>query len=159
VAAAVKEAVGLAVQEAVQAVLAEVLTNADLLAQLARLVAPAAPPVQQAPARPAVRQRLGRAAAWVGGKARAFADACRALTGTAVNLAAVCWARLRLLRHLKYQLLAAAGVGVAAGLAAYWAGPVLAALASGAGGFATTWAVQAGLWLRRLLAGAALPQA
>jgi len=44
----------------------------------------------------------------------------------------------------------ALGIGMAIGLAAWLAGPWLSALAGGIGGFTTTLAVQAGLWLRRV---------
>ena len=47
------------------------------------------------------------------------------------------------------QLAVALAVGAAAGAGAYFAGPWLAGLAAGAGGFAAALALQAGLWLRR----------
>jgi hypothetical protein len=56
------------------------------------------------------------------------------------------------LRRYKRPLLAATGVGVVLGVAAYFAGPWLAAMASGVGGFMTTLAVQAWRWVRRTLA-------
>ena len=49
------------------------------------------------------------------------------------------------------ELLTAMSVGVAAGTVAYFAGPWLAAGVSAVGGFATTLAVHAGLWFRRVL--------
>jgi hypothetical protein len=57
------------------------------------------------------------------------------------------------------QLLTALTVGIAAGTAAYFAGPWFAAGVSAAGGFATTLAVQAGLWLRRTFNVSAVPHA
>ena len=45
----------------------------------------------------------------------------------------------------------ALAIGVAAGTAVYFADPWLAAAFGGVGGFAATLAVQAGLWLRRLM--------
>jgi hypothetical protein len=163
VADAVRQAVSAAVQEAVRGVLAELLTNPDLLALLR---GPLAPPTQakeqpgtEAHPRPTVRQRLARVKACVGGQLRALGGACRAAaTGVCRSAVSGC-ARLAVARRFKGPLLASAGVGVLAGVAAYYAGPWLAALASGAGGFAAALAVQAGLWLRRLLAGAALPGA
>ena len=59
--------------------------------------------------------------------------------------------RLELLRPFRMPILIALSIGVIAGVAAYFAGPWLSAVASGLGGFATTLAVQAGLWLRRML--------
>jgi hypothetical protein len=53
-------------------------------------------------------------------------------------------------RHFKGQLLMALSIGVVVGALAWFAGPWLAAVASGIGGFATTLAIQGGLWLRRL---------
>ena len=44
----------------------------------------------------------------------------------------------------------AAAIGLAVGVAAYFAGPWLAGLASGVGGFVTALGVHAGLWLRRV---------
>lgn len=58
---------------------------------------------------------------------------------------------LCVVRPYRNPLLAAAGVGVLAGVLAYLAGPWFASVASGLGGFATTLLVQAGLWLRRTL--------
>jgi hypothetical protein len=62
-------------------------------------------------------------------------------------------------RQFKVQLLTAVAIGVSAGAAAYFAGPWLAAGVSAVGGFATTLAVQAGLWLRRTLGVPAVPNA
>jgi hypothetical protein len=59
---------------------------------------------------------------------------------------------LAVLCRYRRPLLAATGVGVLLGVAAYFAGPWLAALASGVGGFVTTLAVQAWRWVRRTLA-------
>ena len=59
--------------------------------------------------------------------------------------------QLRLLGQFKYQLVTALGVGLAAGVAVYFAGPWLAATAGGVGAFATTLAVQAGVALKRLM--------
>jgi hypothetical protein len=64
--------------------------------------------------------------------------------------------QLRWVVVFKFQVLAAVGVGVITGVAAYHTGPWLSAVASGAGGFAATLAVQAGLWLRQLWCGEAV---
>ena len=61
-----------------------------------------------------------------------------------------------MLACFKSQLLTALGIGLAAGTAVYFAGPWLAAAF---GGFATTLAVQAGLWLRRTFGVSALSDA
>jgi hypothetical protein len=178
VAQAVAEAVGLAVRQALQAVLTEVLTNPEALMQLGRLIAPAAPepapptPAAPAPYRPAFRQRLAGACAWVGGWLRAIhrGVAARlaevrahsaALVGRIGRVLRAAWqgtrAALRLAGRLRYPLLLAAGVGVLVGVAAYHAGPSLAAACSGLAGFLAALGAQAGLWLRQALrAGAAL---
>jgi hypothetical protein len=165
VATVVQESVGIAVREAVQAVLAELLTNPAVLARLQGSAA-SVPSLQPQP--PAARAggwfnaigtSIGGACGRVGasiqrgcghvcGLARfVWRGACRSI-GVACGVA-------RPLALFKGQLLAAFGVGVAAGAAAYFAGPWLAALASGSGAFATTLVVQIGWWLRRTLEGLA----
>ena len=164
VADAVKAAVGAAVREAVQATLTEVFTNPDVLARLREVAAP--PPQQATPppasVKPGLRERLAwlcqrvreglsglrengriglrRIGTWLGGLWRGATAGCAAL-----------WARCRSLGQYKYELLTALGVGAAAGMAAWFAGPYLAALLSGVGGFAATVTVQGWLWLRRSL--------
>jgi hypothetical protein len=162
---AVQAAVGLAVQEAVRGVLTEVLTNPALLAKLRGGAAPApaavSPPV--APGKPRLRERFrqwcGRVAATVraawqecGRVLHQGLSTCRRLPGRVRRGWARCWHRVQVVKHFRVQLLTALAVGVAAGTAAYWAGPWLAAGVSALGGFATALAVQAGLAVRRLLA-------
>jgi len=60
------------------------------------------------------------------------------------------WERLKMVRHIKAPLLLAVGVGTVSGFAAYFAGPWMAVGLGWLGGFATTLAVHAGLWLRRI---------
>jgi hypothetical protein len=62
------------------------------------------------------------------------------------------WGCVQALRYFSVQLLTAVAVGVAAGTAAYLAGPWLAAGVSAAGVFTATLAAHAGFWLRRMLA-------
>ena len=156
VAGAVKEAVALAVREGVQAVLTELLTNPAVLEVLRgtapAAAAPAAPAAVPVPSGAGVGERCRRAWDGLTAGGRAAGAGCVGL-----------WARTReglqnlqqplaVLRRYKRPLLAATGVGVVLGVAAYFAGPWLAALASGVGGFVTTLAVQAWRWLRRTLA-------
>jgi hypothetical protein len=61
------------------------------------------------------------------------------------------WQQCRGLGQLKYQLLGALAVGEAVAVGAWYAGPWLAALVSGVGGFTTSLALQGWLWLRRAL--------
>jgi hypothetical protein len=164
VADAVQSAVGTAVREAVQVTLAEVLANPDALACLR---ATTMPPTQAArppePKRPGLWERLGqqwqrvrgclaglretggaglrRVASWLGGLWR-----CVARGGVSL------WSRCRSLAQFRYELLTAFGVGTAAAVAAWFAGPWLSALLGGVGGFATTAAVWGWLGLRRALA-------
>jgi hypothetical protein len=146
VADAVKQAVTVAVQEAVRGVLAELLTNPDLMALLRGAVPAAAQATLQAAgpdARPAAPPRLARVKSWVGGKVRGLWGACRAAALVARRFVARCRARLAMARRFKGQLLASAGVGVLAEVAACYAGPWLSALAGGHGGFATALAMHA----------------
>jgi hypothetical protein len=159
VAAAVKAAVGVAVQEAVQAVLTEVLTNPAIRARLAGLATPATQPINASP-KPRLRDRIGRIWTWIGtqlfwvGQAahllvQGCHAACRRLLRRTRQACRSTWTRLRIVRHFPVQYLVALVIGGSAGTAAYFAGPWLAAGVSATGGFATTLAVQAGLWLRR----------
>jgi hypothetical protein len=60
--------------------------------------------------------------------------------------------RLGVLVQFRVPLLLAVGVGTAAGIAAYFAGPWVAAGMAWLAGFVTTLTVKTGLSLRRLLA-------
>jgi hypothetical protein len=159
VATAVKEAVGVAVKEAVQAVLTEVLTNPAILAKLCGMATPNARPVNEVP-KPGLRERVSRVWSWIGVRLISVCEAagelgrygwqtCGKLHQRVRQGCMSFWTRVRVVRHFKVQLLNALAVGVAAGMTAYFAGPWLAAGVSAAGGFATTLAVHAGLWLRR----------
>ena len=58
--------------------------------------------------------------------------------------------RLGLAWHFRGQLLAALGAGLAAGLLALAAGPAVAAVLSGVGGFAAALLVMGGIAVRRM---------
>jgi hypothetical protein len=158
VADAVKSAVADAVREAVQTVLTEVLTNPDLVARLraAQDGASAAIPVATVAARPTLRERMRRAACKVGSacavrlrRLREGLDNVRRQTSR--RLVAVSAYR-HLLPHCKLPLLVALSIGITVGVAAWFAGPFFAAFSSGVGGFTTALTLQAGLWLRRMVA-------
>jgi hypothetical protein len=156
---AVREAVGLAVQEAVRAVLTEVLTNPDLLDRLRGRVAPPAQVMEAAvasapvePLRTRLTRGLGRLWSGVGSGLRTLCQACGNRLRQARESVGAAWIRLQGVRRFKSQFLIALAIGTLLGVTAYFAGPWLAAAASGVGGFATTVMVQAGLWLRRLRA-------
>jgi hypothetical protein len=159
VALAVKEAIGLAVKEAVQAVLAEVLTNPAVREQLGGVVSPSVPPAA-VPPKSRLRQWLGQARAWIGRQLGAVCQAvaalprraCQACAALVLRVRQACgalWARVQLLRYIEVQLLTALGLGSAAGVAAYLAGPWLAAGVSAVGGLTTPLVVRAGHWLQR----------
>ncbi len=147
VAAAVKEAVGRAVKEAV---LAEVLSNPDLLGLLRGTLAsqasaePQGPPVESVP--PRTEGVLKKAWKWAKGKVQGLGSRLAALGGY-----------LRVVRRFKVELATALGIGVRAGVAAYYAGPWLSAGVSGLGAFVATLGVHAGLWLRRTWGALAAP--
>ena len=148
VTAAVKDAVGLAVREAIQAVLTEVFANPAVLELLHGATAQ--------PAKVGVRERLRTACSFVGAKTRSVGNACAALCGRTWQGLCGLVKRLAVVRYCKAQLLLALGVGCLAGVAVYFAGPWLAVMAGGVGGFAATSAVQGWLWLRRVLGTAAV---
>jgi hypothetical protein len=159
VAEAVKVAVGTAVREAAQAVLTEVFANPEIRSRLSAIPTAA---VLMTPAKPTLRQRLG---SLFQGVRSCLAGICRACASSVLQLPssvnsgwqrmlrglANLWDRRHAVTQFKYQLLTALGVGSVAGAAAYFAGPWIAAGVSAAGGFATTLAVQAGVWMRKVL--------
>jgi hypothetical protein len=166
VADAVKSAVGTAVKDAVQAVLMEVLSNPEIRARLH-----VSPPlanesldseVLRAPCSPTVGERLSiwwqRARACIVSLRAACTEPLRKLRASASKASQ--WAREHLLalrlryeviRPFNYQLLTALGIGLIVAVIVCYAGPWIAALVGGIGGFVTTLAVQAGLWLRKVL--------
>src|SRR5262249_44670022 len=137
VADAVRAAVVVAVREAVQAVLSEVLTSTEILAKLRdALPPPVATPMATPASGPTLKESLARTWSWLGGRVRSVLVACQGglnqLGEGAVRVkkrlqkaGQAVW--LRLLRPFGGQLLLAAGIGVAAGVAAFLAAPWLAA--------------------------------
>jgi hypothetical protein len=151
VAAAVRDAVGSAVQQAVQAVLREALANPELLARLGTVAAPApAPPAAPAAAKATWKQRW----VWVRQKVTAWASAVRMECGRRLGQAGRCatgvWNRLMILSRFPYSLLTAAVVAVAAGVAACFAQPWLAAAAGYVTAFAALLSVRVREAWRRL---------
>jgi hypothetical protein len=149
---AVRQAVGQAVKEAVQAVLAEVLTNADLLAAARTLLAPGAP--AGVPADPPERPKglFRRACDKVQAGVAVAANACAAMAGRVAGVKAAARAGWQLARRFKGRLLAAGGVGLAAGAATLLAAPWLGVAAASVVGFCGTLAVKARNALRGLFA-------
>jgi hypothetical protein len=150
VADAVKAGVGSAVKEAVQAVLKEVLTNPEIRA---RLAPPPPPPVPDPPRSSGL---WGRVRTGFGYLRNTCANLLHAAAGAVTHArkrvqekCAFVWSALRIFWPFKFQILFAMTVGAAVGMAEPW----MAAIITGIGGFVTTLAVQASLWLRSLLAG------
>ena len=175
VADAVKAAVGIAVKEAVQAVLREILTNPDFRARLRPMPETLAPeqlnsePLKTSSS-PSFGERLN--GAWQ--LARDFMVRLRAACAEPLRklrtLASTTWQfaseprsawRMysEVLRPFRSQLLTALGVGLVVAVVVWYAGPWLAALVGGIGGFVISLAVQASLWLRQILAASAEPAA
>jgi hypothetical protein len=163
VADAVKSAVGIAVKEAVEAVVKEVLANQAILAKLRPLpvamVAEAAPAPAPAPITLSqrlsnCRQRVSSYAAKVGAKCQQAILRLRTNTGElwqqAIGLPIALWNHRELLWHFKGQILAAIAIGLLMAVLTRYAEPWISTVISGVGGFMTTLAVQAGLWLRSL---------
>ena len=150
---AVRQAVGQAVKEAVQAVLTEVLTNADLLATLRTILpVPSSPdaPMTGPPERP--RGFFRRACDGIKAGLGAAAKTCAAVAGKVAGVKAVARAGWSLAKRFKGRVLAACGVGVAAGAVTFLAAPWVGVAAAAVGGFFTTLAVAARDGLRKLFA-------
>jgi hypothetical protein len=155
---AVRQAVGEAVKETLQAVLTEALTNADLVAAARTLLAPGTPAdvPPDNPTTPPERPRgLFRR---VGDKFQAgvavAANACAAVAGRVAGVKTAVRAGWQLARRFKGRLLAAGGVGLAAGAVTLWAAPWLGVAAASVAGFFSTLAVSARNALRGLFASA-----
>jgi hypothetical protein len=152
---AVQQAVELAVREGVhqgvRSALAEVLSNPEVLAVLRAAAAPA-PDAQPAPAVP---PRSGRLWGWAKAGLRKAHSNLAAALGRARQVASAAWNGVSVLRPFYGQLLVALGVGAAAGVGAYFAGPYVAAAAGWLAGVLSSLAVQAGIAFRRLTAQAA----
>lgn len=137
---AVKEATA----EAVQATLTEILTSPELMGLIGASRAPD-PTVETAPPAPddngpGIRDRVGSALNWAGQKVRSAREACARKLSCVLGL----WG-------LRRQLAVSLGVGAAAGLAAYAAGPLAASVLTAAVSFTSSFASRARLWLRRAL--------
>jgi hypothetical protein len=151
---AVRQAVGEAVKETLQAVLSEALTNADLVAAARTLLAPGTavdvPP--DYPTTPPERPKglFRRAGEKAQAAVAAAGTACAAVAGRVAGVKAVARAGWGLTKRFKGRLLAAGGVGLAAGALTLWVGPWLGVAAAWMGGFFGTLAVQARNALRGL---------
>jgi hypothetical protein len=153
---AVKQAVGEAVRETFQAVITEVVSNPDLLAAARTLLAPgtAADVPADSPTTPPEPPRglFRRACDGVKAGLAAVGSACAAVAGQAAGVKAVARGGWRLVKQFRGRVLAACGVGVAAGALTLWAAPWLGVLSASVAGFFSTLAVSARNALRGLFA-------
>src|SRR5262245_59023317 len=151
---AVRQAVGAAVRETLQAVITEVVSNPDLLAAARTVLTPGSPadvpPEPREPPRSLFRRACDGVKAGLAVAATACHGAGASVARQAAAVKSLARSGWRLLRRSRGRLLAACGVGVAAGALTYLAGPWLAVAASSAAGFVTTLAVQAASGLRQL---------
>jgi len=167
VADAVKAGVGTAAKEAVQAVLMEMLTNPELRARLfppalpvAKLADPNTLATENATVMPQPRrgwwQRVRACISFMRTTCETVLHAADAALSHAWQCTcahcAAAWANCGMLWPYKFQILFALLIGVSVGIGVCHAEPWIAALTSGVGGFVTTLTVQAGLWLRKVMA-------
>jgi hypothetical protein len=150
------------VQQAVQSVLTEVLTNPEILAKLRPQPASTAPPQ---PAAPTFRQRLNNVVARIRTRLTGLRTACAEKIAAvktlishqwrcAIGRLASLWTPVRMLRPFRFQILVALAIGVMIAVGVWHDGRWLGAVASGINGFVLALSVQIGLWLRQMFAGA-----
>ena len=152
---AVESAVRQGVREGVRGALSEILTDPEVLAALRATVAAQAAEAQPAPQSPAPESKpglLGRAWNRIKAGAHQAGSALTRATQRVRQAASTSWGGLRLLQPFRTQILLALGVGAAAGVGAYFAGPYVAAGAGWLAGVLSTVAVQAVVAFRRLTA-------
>jgi hypothetical protein len=152
---AVKQAVGEAVRETLQAVIAEMVSNPDLLAAARTLLAPGC--MADVPADPPdlpelPRGLFRRACDKVQAGVAAAGSACAAVAGRVAGVKTMARAGWGLTKRFKGRVLAACGVGLAAGAATLLAAPWLGVAAAAVGGFFSTLAISARNTLRGLFA-------
>jgi hypothetical protein len=153
---AVRQAVGEAVRETLQAVIAEVVSNPDLLAAARTLLAPGSPadvpPDNPTTSSERPRGLFRRAGEKVQAGVAIAANACAAVAGQAAGVKAVARGGWRLAKQFRGRVLVACGVGLAAGAATLLAAPWLGVAAASVVGFFSTLAVSARNALRGLFA-------
>src|SRR5262245_49534967 len=154
---AVKQAVGEAVRETLQAVIAEVVSNPDLVAAARTLLAPGAPAGVPADPPEPPKTLFRRAGDGLKAGLAVAGTACCYVAGQAAGVKAVARAGWGLTKKFKGRVLAACGVGLAAGAVTLLAAPWLGVAAASVTGFCTTLAVQARNALRSLFAPAPAP--
>jgi hypothetical protein len=93
---------------------------------------------------------VGRMRSWLASGWRSLRGTVTGAACRAARTVSALWRQVQMLRQFKVPVLAALAVGAVVGVAAYYGGPYVAALAGWLAGFTATLAVQAGLWLRPL---------
>jgi hypothetical protein len=149
VGSAVEQAVGQAVEKAVQSVLIELMTNPDVLALLRAAAPPSPSPPEPAPPddrRPRGPGVLASAWNWATRKATSAARACASGLRRAGQVARLAWG----VSSTTVKVAVVAGAAAVAG-AAYAARKQIAAAASAACGWARGLAGRAGAFLAGLL--------
>jgi hypothetical protein len=147
---AVRQAVGEAVRETLQAVIAEVVSNPDLVAARTLLAPGTAADVPADPPKSLFRRACDGARAGLGVAAAACNGAGAYVANKAAAVKSAARSGWRLLSRFRGRLLAACGVGVAAGALTYLAAPWLGVAAASVVGFCGTLAVKARNALRGL---------
>jgi hypothetical protein len=104
-----------------------------------------------------LRQWSAACCRWVRARWQQIVQTGAAMVNAIKRKVAATRAGCRPMWRFKVQIMLALSVGLMLGLASYFAGPVLSAAANGFCGFVATLSVQAGLWLRQLLAPRPLP--
>jgi len=162
VAETVRVATMQAVREAVEAAVTEVLTNPVIRDKIQ-----AAQPITEQDAVSTTQVAWQRVRQMWQGVRRCvtqMVDHCRNPVRQARTYAVSLWQRARagitaiwnkveLVHCFRTEIVTALGVGIGLAAVALVAGPWIAALLSGIGGFGSALAVQAGLWLRKMTAG------
>jgi hypothetical protein len=165
VADAVKSAVSNSVRDTVQIVLTELFTNPEILDKLRTVLLVSQPatvaPTAKTTSSTMLRERLHglwlRVRACVrkirefcGRQVRRIGNGfCHVVTG-ALRLLTTMRSHSQILKPFRNQILIATAIGLLVGVGAWFAGPWVAGIASGMGGFLTALSVQAGLWFRRM---------
>ena len=142
---ALNESIAAAVKEAVQGILTELVNHPQIRDKMLPKLAPK---------RISFFQRLKLLGKGIvkkcGQGIRAAVNWVGSLCKKGIKATGTLLSRTRLLGLFKWQLLAAFGIGVGAGVGAYLLGPWLAVAVSGVGGFITSLALMLVLWLRRV---------
>jgi len=150
VADAVRETVSVAVKEAVQAVLIEVLGNPAVLEKLRGASAQAATPVT--PKRGLVARLAEPVKAWACTGWAKIRQACSAGGRRLMQAPTAALEHGQVLWAYRRPLLVAVGAGLASGVAAFYAGPWVAATTGSVAGFTAAATAQLAVTLRRMLA-------